>query len=71
MTLNLAQKAFKVIHLAAIVSPCTTLYRPLIVAVAFFNRLEDIAGFVHPEPIFPHPSPVPAKMWGVSFGVDR
>jgi len=36
-----------------------------------FNRFGDIAGFVgRPEPIFPYPAAIPAKIWGVPFGVD-
>jgi len=28
------------------------------------------AGFVRPHPIFPHPIPIPAKIWECSFGVS-
>jgi len=34
---------------------------------SIFNRFGDIglAGFVHPEPIFPYPIPIRDKLWGV------
>jgi len=35
--------------LAEIESPCTILYRPLIVTFAVFNRFGDIAGFYTPR----------------------
>jgi len=33
---------------------------------SIFNRFGDIAGFVRPEQIFSHPTPIPAKIWGIS-----
>jgi len=56
--------------LAAIESPCTTLYK--VVNSNFrsiFNRFGDIAGFVRPEPIFPYPTPIAAEIWCVPFEV--
>ena len=45
MTLNLTQRSFKVIHFAfsaAIGSPCTTLYRPLIVTFGLSSTVSEI-----------------------------
>jgi len=66
MTLNLAQRSFKVIHFGsnrkhvydfvqAVNSNCCSVS----------NRYGDIASFVglRPEPIFPDPTPIPAKIW--------
>jgi len=39
---------------AALESPCTTLYRPLIVTSSQFSTVSEIAGFVRTEPIFPY-----------------
>ena len=54
MTLNLALGSFKVIAYisAAIESPCTTLYRPLIVAFALSSTVSEIAGFIRPSQLY-------------------
>jgi len=31
---------------------------------SIYNRFGDIAGFVREEPVFPHPTPIPAKICG-------
>jgi len=42
MTLNLAQRSFKVIHFGGNRKPCTTLYRSLIVTFALSSTVSDI-----------------------------
>jgi len=36
---------------------------------SIFNCFVDTAGFLCPEQIFPYPTPIPDKIWGVLFGV--
>jgi len=71
VTLNLAQRSFKVIHFGGNLKPVyhfiqadNSSFRSII------NRFGDCAGFIRPEPIFAYFIPVPAKTWGVPFGVD-
>ena len=47
-------------------SSCTTSYCPLIVTFALSSTVSEIiiACFVRPEPIFPYPTPILAKIWG-------
>jgi len=71
MTLNLAQRSFKVIHFGGnrkLVYDFTQAVNSNFCSI-FNNRFGDIAGFVRPEPIIPYPTPVPAKICGVRFGV--
>jgi len=53
MIFNLAQRSFQVIHFGGNRKP-----------VYDFG---DNASFVCPEPIFPYPTPIPAKIWGYSL----
>jgi len=43
------------------------LYKQLLSIV---NRFRDIAGFLRRRPLFLYTTPIPAKIWGVPFGVD-
>jgi len=55
ITLNLAQRSFKVIHFAILVtvkSPCTTLYRSLIVNFALFQPFRRYCRFCTPRAYF-------------------
>jgi len=43
----------------------------LIVTFALSSTVSEILPvFLHLEPIFPYPTPIPAKIWGFPFGVD-
>jgi len=69
MTLNLSQRSPKIIHIGASESLYDFVYALNSNIRSVFNGFGDIAGFVRPGPIFPYPTPIPAKIWGVPFEV--
>jgi len=68
VTLNLAQRSFKVIHFGTNrFMLCDFIWEVDSNFHFIFDRFGDIAGFVRPELIFPYPIPISAKIWECSF----
>jgi len=70
MTLNLSQRSPKITRIGGKRKPVYDFVYALNSNIRFvFNGFGDIAGFVRPGTIFPYPTPIPAKIWGVPFEV--
>ena len=71
MTLNLAQRSFKVIDFG---TNRKRIYIFLLVINGnldpILHRFRDTAAYMSKIDIFPYPTPIPAKIWGVPFGID-
>jgi len=49
-------------------SSCTTLYKPLLAIFALSSAMLRV--LFAERHFFQYPTPIPAKIWGVPFGVD-
>ena len=68
MTLNLAHRSLKVINFGGNRKPVYDfIYAVNATFRSISHRFGDIVGFVCTEPIFPYPTPIPAKIEGCSL----
>jgi len=71
MALNLTQRSFKFIDFGT--NRKRVYAFPLVVnsnLERILHRFRDMGAYMSKMDNFPYPTPIPAKIWGVPFGVD-